>query len=51
MKFRKKTTARRICAGLFGRYALWMLYLLFFQRRFGAFAATACGAVALVELL
>lgn len=33
MKTPKPPTARRICAGLFGLYALWMLYLLFFQRR------------------
>lgn len=33
MKFQKETTARRICAGLFGLYVLIMLYLLFFQRQ------------------
>lgn len=32
MKFQRNTTARRICAGLFGLYVLFMLYLLFFQR-------------------
>lgn len=32
MNTRKKQTARRVCAGLFGIYTICMLYLLFLQR-------------------